>query len=259
MNRGSSDIRLLREITNRPRQLMLFCLLAIAASLWGALLAYSVDGRNFSLLDLCRADPTWQPSFVFGLSTCLWLAMSLAMMLPAGIPMVSTYMNIVDAATEKHIRVVPASVLVAGYLSIWTAFSLLAAAAQYILSLAQELQIGGTRSVAVLFCLAGMYQWAPLKQACLAKCRAPLPYFISNWTDKTTNIFRMGLAQGLYCIGCCWALMLLMLFSGGMNLVLMAVFSALMVLEKILPNAKPLSYGTGVGFVAVGVAVLIFG
>jgi predicted metal-binding membrane protein len=110
---------------------------------------------------------------------------------------------------------------------------------------------------AALLAGAGAYQFSALKHACLAKCRRPLPYFMAHWTEKPWGVFCMGLRQGALCLGCCWALMLLALAAGFMNVAWMAAIGVLMALEKTLPAPKLLTQGLGFGLTAAAAAVLM--
>jgi predicted metal-binding membrane protein len=114
------------------------------------------------------------------------------------------------------------------------------------------------RSLAgALFIAAGLYQFTPLKHACLTKCRAPMPYFLSHWTERASGVFRMGVEQGLACLGCCWAVMLLAFIAGTMNLAWMTLVGVLMILEKTLPAPRPLVSGLGAGLAGAGIAMLV--
>lgn len=176
----------------------------------------------------------------FGLTFAMWAMMVLAMMLPTAAPMLSTYATLADTARKKNERAVSAWVLAAGYLVVWLSFSVAAALAQIAMSQAGSLTATGTPatlaiSATVLF-VAAVYQFTPAKHACLTKCQNPFMYFFGNWTDCTAGIFKIGLIQGLYCLGCCWALMAVMFAVGVMNLVWVAFLCALMVIEKTLIN-----------------------
>lgn len=201
------------------------------------------------LAAICRPDggAAGMPAAVFA----MWLAMSLAMMLPTAAPMLSTYLDIAGAARGKGIGIVSPFVLAAGYASVWIAFSILAAAAQTSLPAVNEPWFAG-----LIFIAAGAYQFSPLKQACLSKCREPMAHFLSHWTVEPIGVYRMGLTQGLYCLGCCFALMTLAFVAGLMNVIWMAGLGLLMLLEKALPHHAPLVYGTGVGLIVAGVAMI---
>ena len=108
---------------------------------------------------------------------------------------------------------------------------------------------------AALFLLAGLYQFSALKQACLRACQQPFSFFFLNWTDRPGGVFRLGLRQGLYCLGCCIAMMLLMFAAGAMNVVWMALLGLVMLIEKMTVSAV---FGRAIGaaFVAVGLTIL---
>ena len=185
--------------------------------------------------------------------------MSLAMMLPSAIPMISTYLDIADAAVRGSQRVVPAGFLLAGYTTVWLAFALVAAGLQSQVELTPALALADRQLAAMLLILAGLYQFAPLKHACLSKCRAPMSYFLAHWSNERSKVFRMGLEQGALCLACCWALMLLMFAAGLMNVLWMAGITVLIALEKTLPSPKPLIFGSGIGMLLAGGIVLIGG
>jgi predicted metal-binding membrane protein len=104
--------------------------------------------------------------------------------------------------------------------------------------------------------LAGLYQFSALKHACLNKCQHPLPFFFANWTTRTGGVFRLGLRQGAYCLGCCWAMMLLMFAVGTMNIVWMAVLGIVMAAEKMATTDR-LSRAVGAVLIAIGLALVV--
>jgi predicted metal-binding membrane protein len=245
----------LRQLSSAPRALMWACL-ALAVAISSILLVDSAardSGMGWAVL--CRAlplDAGWPSLFA------MWAAMALAMMLPTAAPMLSAYLDIAEAAREKSAEIVPPFVLAAGYAAVWLGFAAAAATSQLILAgIAPSFQspsfAGG------LLVLAGLYQFAPLKHACLTKCRRPMPYFMAHWTTAPLGVFKMGLHQGALCLGCCWALMALGLAAGFMNLAWMAGLTLVMVLEKTLPEPKPVIYGLGLGLLGAGVAMIGFG
>ena len=145
-----------------------------------------------------------------GLIAPMWMAMTLAMMLPTAGPMILTYAEIADTAARKREPVVSPLVLTAGYVAVWLGFALAAASLQWALARAGLLDggsvgrlVGGT-----IFLGAGLYQFSALKQACLTLCQRPFPFFFSNWTTEPSGVLRLGLRQGMLCLGCCWAMML---------------------------------------------------
>jgi predicted metal-binding membrane protein len=172
----------------------------------------------------------------FAVLTSMWMLMAVATMLPTAAPMVRTYCEIADTAADKGERVVHPLVLVAGYLAVWLVASLGFAA------LALALRTGGAAAGAVgpvtgiaggvALLIAGAYQFSSLKQACLEKCRNPFSILFSRWSTRPMAILRLGAEQGLWCLGCCWALMLVMFAVGLMNLFWMALIGLFALVEK---------------------------
>jgi len=172
----------------------------------------------------------------------MWFLMAVATMLPSAAPMIRTYCEIADTARQKGEAVVHPLVLVAGYLAVWLAasagFAALTLAVQS-LSPAQG-ALGpatgpatGLAGAAALF-VAGAWQFTGLKHACLTKCRNPFPVLFGRWSSKPAQILRLGAEQGLWCLGCCWALMLVMFAVGIMNLFWMALIGLFSLVEKQL-------------------------
>ncbi len=166
----------------------------------------------------------------------VWMIMTIAMMLPTAAPMLRTYAEIADTAARKNQPAVPLVVLAAGYLTVWAGFSLLATLLQSAVIAAggavdPSSPVIGFVGGAILI-LAGIYQFSSLKNACLVKCRNPFTIIFAQWSNKRTDIFKLGSQQGLFCLGCCWALMLVMLSVGTMNLVWMAFLTLFTLLEK---------------------------
>ncbi len=196
-----------------------------------------------------------------GLLGSMWVAMAIAMMLPTAVPMISAYVEISQTAAAKSISTVSPLVLIAGYLSVWLAFALSAAIAQVgFIQLSQMLLVPPATSQGVASALligAGLYQFTSLKQACLTKCRAPLNFFFANWSDNPRDIFQLGIKQGLFCLGCCWALMLVMFVTGIMNILWMVALTALMVAEKTIPNPDNLRRFTGFALIAWGATLAV--
>jgi len=173
---------------------------------------------------------------VYAASVAMWFIMSIAMMLPSAAPLMRTYADIADVAASQGKAVVSIGVLIAGYLTLWLAFSLVAAAVQTALMIADAalspLQPVGGVVAGVILLGAGAYQFSQLRHACLEKCRNPFATLFGQWTSERRGVFRIGLEQGLFCVGCCWALMLVMLVVGTMNLAWMAFFTLFAVAEK---------------------------
>lgn len=173
--------------------------------------------------------------------TGMWFLMAIAMMLPSAAPMIRTYCEIADTAAAKGERVVHPLVLVAGYLVVWLAasfgFALLTCVVQVATGSAVD-PLGSVAAAAALV-VAGLYQFSGLKEACLRKCRNPFNVLFARWTVRPSGIFALGLGQGLWCLGCCWALMLVMFSVGVMNLFWMALIGLFTVVEKQVSGRIP--------------------
>jgi predicted metal-binding membrane protein len=181
----------------------------------------------------------------------MWTLMVLAMMLPSAAPMLSTYLDIAEAATAKGMSVASPLALTSGYIAVWLSFALAAALLQGMVGPLPSRWAGGALLIA-----AGVYQFTPMKHACLAKCRQPMPYFLSNWTDRPSGVFRSGIRLGLACLGCCWAVMLLAFGGASMNILWMALIGAAAILEKTVTRPRALVWGIGLGLTAAGAAIL---
>jgi len=165
----------------------------------------------------------------------MWFLMSIAMMLPSAAPLIRTYCEIADTARRKGEPAVHPLVLVAGYLLVW-----LGAACGFAgLTLLVHTFSGGRNfdpifgfAGAAALATAGLYQFSGLKEACLKKCRNPFSTLFSRWSSRPAGVLRLGVEQGLWCLGCCWALMLVMFAVGAMNVFWMATLALFAVVEK---------------------------
>lgn len=188
----------------------------------------------------------------------MWVAMAAAMMLPTAAPMIRTYAEIADTAAARGQPVVHPLVLTAGYLSVWTIAAALFAGFQIAVgNLTGAPAAEPVRGVAAGLILvgAGAYQFTPLKEACLKKCRNPFTTLFARWKTTVPGVFRLGIEQGMWCLGCCWALMLVMLAVGSMNVIWMAALTLFTFLEKTGANRVTTRAG-GAIVVAWGLALL---
>ena len=188
----------------------------------------------------------------------MWMVMMAAMMLPSATPMILAY----AAISRGRVHSLAATWLFAvAYLVIWTVFSAAATAGQLALENA-SLLYGPSRTTSIvgaaLLVFAGMYQLTPLKNACLARCRSPLGFFMSEWRDGRTGGFTMGVKHGAYCVGCCGMLMGLLFVFGVMNLLWVAALSVLVLLEKIAPFGRAIARVSGVAMLAGAIALMVY-
>jgi predicted metal-binding membrane protein len=237
-------------------------MIGLTAAGWAWLLLampQGISGSSGFLDMICRAVPAAADSVeTVAIVAAMWIAMTLAMMLPTAGPMILTYAEIAETASRKGERIVSPQVLISGYLTVWLGFAVLATLAQ--LAVMSVAAWPGTAKAAapasaLLFLAAGLYQFSALKQACLTACQRPFSFFFLNWTDRPLGVFRLGLRQGVYCLGCCWAMMLLMLAAGAMNVIWMALLGLIMLIEKMttLPYVRR---AVGIAFAAAGLIIL---
>lgn len=196
----------------------------------------------------------------FGLAFWMWVVMMAGMMVPSVAPMVLAYAGIARRRARQGTPVVPASLFLGGYVIAWSVFAFVAAFVQWGLYHLHWLD-GKTLSIgpwagALVLCVAGAFQFSAAKQACLSECRAPIGFFMTSWRPGKLGAVRMGLSHGTHCIGCCWALMLVMFSVGVMNLVWGAALTMFMIAEKVLPRPRIVVALGGVACF-VGAAVLV--
>ena len=181
----------------------------------------------------------------FGRVVLMWALMAAAMMAPTALPAFATYDDLGRSTQTRF------GALVAGYLVIWLGFSVLAGAVQMALFGAGLVSaFGDSLSAwlsAGLLLVAGLYQFSPVKEACLSKCRAPLTFFMAHWDEGP---LRNGLRLGLVCLGCCWALMLLAFVGGVMNIAFMGLATLIMVIEKLPQFGRLLTRPLGAALIA---------
>ncbi|MEJ8573248.1 DUF2182 domain-containing protein [Microbaculum marinum] len=196
------------------------------------------NGWLATLIAVCATSPADWSAGDAALHASMWLTMGVAMMLPTAAPMLRTYAEIADTAAAKGRRIVSPLVLAAGYLTVWSAFALAATLLEWTFGVTGALSgngamLTGGLAVAVLL-VAGMYQFTRQKAACLVKCAHPFPFLFANWTEHVRGVYAIGIRQGLYCLACCWALMLVMFAVGVMNIVWIALLAAVMTAEKLI-------------------------
>ena len=191
----------------------------------------------------------------------MWGGMMIAMMLPSAAPMILAFDGL-ERRNAQAGRAMSRSLAFGGaYLLVWIGFSALAAGAQWALQasgvLTPMIVSNSNGLTAGLLILAGLYQLTPLKQACLRHCRTPLGFLMAEWRDGTGGAVAMGLKHGLYCAGCCWALMLLLFVAGAMNPVWIAFLTLAVALEKWPQMPGWLTWIYSAALIAAGAAILL--
>ncbi len=188
-------------------------------------------------------------------SAAVWLAMMAAMMAPTAWPWVLAFERFAVGETSRFRRTLATAAFSTGYLAAWGLYAIAASALQLALSATGVLDASqGTSSVvgAGILIVAGTFQFAPLKRACLTHCRNPFSYLLTRWSNGPANGFRLGLGHGLFCVGCCWALMTTAFAVGVMNLWWMAALTLAVFVEQVVPRGELLRAPLGIALIAAG-------
>ncbi len=256
MSSGVAEIALRRD-----RIIVLSSLAVIIALSWAYVSSLASDMQNMDVATEI-AMPQMQAWGVtdFALTFVMWVVMMVAMMTPSAAPMILIFAGVNRRRQKQQVPYVPTSVFLLGYLVVWAAFSVLATAAQWGLhavSLLSPMMVSTSPVLGgILLLIAGIYQWTPLKHACLSKCRSPLGFVLNEWREGRWGAFLMGLKHGSYCTGCCWSLMALLFIAGVMNLLWVAAIAGFILLEKVAPAGHRMGRAAGVLMVAGGVVLL---
>ncbi|HTR15986.1 MAG TPA: DUF2182 domain-containing protein [Acetobacteraceae bacterium] len=236
------------------RNIILGLLLGLAAAAW-MLLAWQGAGGD---MDMAMASPTMgmrAPLFL-----AIWVVMMVAMMFPTAAPMILTFHKVQASKRQRGEAFVATWVFVAAYMLVWAlsgvaayagAVAAEAVATHTALSSATAARIGGGGLV-----VAGLYQFTPLKDRCLSKCRTPISFIMTSWRDGVAGALRMGLLHGAYCLGCCWLLFVILFPLGIMNIAAMAAITLVIFAEKTLPWGGLVARATAAALVAYGAVVL---
>ena len=246
------------HVIRRDRLLVVVALVTLACISWAytihlALSRPSTSMGNAMAMPMMTAWSATDFLFMF----IMWSVMMFAMMLPSVTPTVMIFERVRERREAAGRVFAPTLSFILGYLLIWIGFSFAATLLNW------WLHIGGSLtsmmgSVAptlggLLLILAGLFQWTPLKDACLEHCRSPLGFLTTHWREGVGGAVQMGLRHGVYCLGCCWMLMVLLFVLGVMNLIWVAALTLIVLAEKTLPFGIILSRGLGLASIAWGV------
>ncbi|MDK3019226.1 DUF2182 domain-containing protein [Pseudodonghicola flavimaris] len=264
------DAVLMERVLRRDR-LLLVALLALLVVLAGFYTVFGV-GMRMSAMEMTAmrgmrdmpggAVPgDWRPGYAL-LVFLMWWVMMIAMMVPSVAPTV-----LLNAALLRHAGragAVPAisAAFLAGYLAVWAGFSAVATATQWGLEAAglvsaTMMTLTDTAAGAVVLIAAGVFQFTPLKAACLIQCRSPIRFLTERRRPGRAGAFRMGLEHGAYCLGCCWFLMALLFVGGIRNLYWIVGLALFVAVEKLTPFGAALARFAGAGLIAWGAVLLL--
>ena len=234
-------------------------ILAAVAAAWGAAVAVEASGIAGSLHhdSLLKGGPGFGPTLLLFLLG--WQVMVAAMMLPSSLPLVRMFAAASVGAPDRRAAL---AAFLGAYALVWSAFGLLAftgdAALHAAVAASPWLERHDWAIAPSVLLLAGAFQFTPLKDACLRACRHPASFLRRHYSRGARGGFMLGARHGLFCVGCCWALMLVMFAAGAVSLIWMAVLTALMVHEKTRPTGAQTVPVTGVVMLAAGSTLFLW-
>jgi predicted metal-binding membrane protein len=269
-----SDLTFAEKLISHDRILTLTALIIIILIAWYYVLTGAGTGMNIWAMSTWQfPPPATQQSFPQQwtmhyslLMLIMWWVMMIAMMLPSATPMVLLYARVYRQAQSKRqvkSSSIPIPAFIAGYLLIWLVFSFAAVFLQWIFEQSKLMHgmmmwITERHFSAGLLLIAGIYQFTPIKHACLKQCRSPVEFISRHWQQGNIGALTMGIHHGIFCLGCCWVLMLLLFFGGIMNLVWIAGLTIIVFVEKLLPFGEKFSQLIGILLCASGLWVMLY-
>lgn len=263
---------MIETLLRHDRTIIASALVLLMALAWLALLQGAGTGMSVAAMTTWQFPPprltpapgVWDAGYWLIMLT-MWWVMMVAMMIPSAAPMILLYARVARHGEPRgpvEGSLARASVFAAGYLTCWLIFSLLAVVLQFALEragLLDGMMMWSVNSVltVALFIAAGLYQISPLKTVCLSQCRSPAEFLSRHWRPGSRGAFRLGVVHGAYCLGCCWALMLLLFAAGVMNLVWIAGLAVLILIEKLAPLGAALRRPLGALLLLAGAAIAV--
>lgn len=258
----------LESALRRDRRIVIAALAALATLCWAYLGWLAANSGMDASMDthgsmaMSAEFGRWSP-LQFAAMLLMWSVMMVGMMTPSAAPMILIYARVARHASARGTSFAATGWFALGYFLAWIGFALLATMVQWALESALLLSPMTARAGPLvgggLLIAAGLYQWTPLKDACLSHCQSPLAFIQRHGGFRGTSgaSLILGLRHGRYCIGCCWALMALLFVAGVMNLLWIAAIGALVLAEKLVPG-RLLQRIAGVGLIAAGAVRLIW-
>lgn len=197
--------------------------------------------------------PSWMDGsgFAFISFLLMWLVMMVAMMLPSAAPMILSFDHVAKQQESRDQALIPTGVFVAGYVAAWTLFGVISYIIILVVQTTSEfIDLQSVKGIAIL--LAGLYQFSPLKTACLRHLQAPIDFIEYSWREGIGGAFELGMHYGRHCVICCWGLMVVLFILGLMNLVVMSVLTVVILVEKSTRGGVFISRLVGAGLIVFG-------
>ena len=261
---------LLESALRRDRLMVASAIGVIAALAWAYVLwlsanmsmdAMSMSGSRMTPTNMGMMAPTaarWSAvdfTFVF----VMWTAMMVGMMAPSAAPMILMYARLARPAITARRPLAATGWFAAGYFLAWVGFSIAATLVQWTLQgralLDTHMASASVTLGAVVLIAAGLYQWTPIKNACLVQCQTPFRFLMSHggFRRDVLGCLHLGFLHGIYCVGCCWVLMALLFVGGVMNVLWIALLAVLVLLEKVVPWGRWVARIVGAVCIGAGV------
>jgi len=247
----------------RDRLGLLVGLGAVTALAWGYLLymGWGMEHMDVGVNMTFMPRMTQWEGIDLLLVFLMWAIMMLAMMLPSAAPMILVFAALDRQRREGVSHFQRVCAFVAGYVAVWTGFSVFATLVQWGLLEARlvspMMRSTSTTLGAAVLISAGAFQFTRFKQSCLVTCRSPLAFLAAHWRSGITGAFAMGLRHGAYCLGCCWLVMALLFVLGVMNVLWIATLAAFVLFEKTVPRIGWVGRVSGAALIAWGAALLL--
>ena len=249
------ELSSLERLLRRDRQIVVVALVSVVT--FASLYTISQVGMGMNAFETPSIP---RMGYIFVL-LAMWWIMMIAMMLPSAAPIILLTAALNRRSTSDHPPYGTTAFFTIGYLLAWFLFSLVAVAGQLVLEsnglLSFKMQSNSTYLTAGLLLAAGVWQFSPIKQACLRHCRSPIEFITRNRRPGNQGALVMGLHHGTYCLGCCWFLMALLFAGGVMNLYWIAGLALFVLIEKLFSRGVWFGRITGAGLVITGTALLV--
>lgn len=252
-------------LLSRDRTLIAGCILLISALAWAYLFhldhqmaSSTVSKTLMTKMEMANDAPWGARDFFF--TFAMWSVMMVGMMTASAAPVLLLFTGM--QANRGGTRIaVTGTMFGLGYIVVWIGFSAAAALAQWGLHqsawLSPSMAVTSSRLAGVILIGVGAYQLTPAKGACLTQCQSPLGFLLSNWRDGAKGALQMGIRHGAFCLGCCWALMLVLFVVGVMNLVWVAALTAFILIEKFGRTGARVARLGGGAMIVFGVIVAL--
>jgi predicted metal-binding membrane protein len=253
---SASRLFLPRSPRGWARAIVFIPLAVLTASAW-AVTTYQAQNMNAPMPGSSMVGPPMGGAVAF---LAIWSVMMAAMMIPSVAPMLLTFATLESKRRDKK-PFISTWVFAAGYLFVW---GIIGVAVYFVLWAGTALvsdfdakyrEPMACLTLALVLIEAGLYQFTPLKRACLTHCRSPLAFFLWHWRDGPLGAIHMGFRHGAYCLGCCWAFLAVLLAAGVMNLPWMLLLTLIVFLEKVVPHGQRIAVGIGGAFLLAGTLI----